>query len=236
MVRTMRSIRRILPLLALAAAFGAVWASGLPGELSWTGLARHHAALAAWVGLHPVLAPVLFVLLYVVVTALSVPEAAIVTVAGGLLFGTVLGGALTVVGATGGACILFVVARFALAESLARRGGTLMRVVRDRLQRDGFLYLLSIRLIPAFPFWLVNLAAALCGMRLAPFAAATFLGIAPGTFVFASIGAGIGSVLAAGGRPDLRLIFSLPVLGPLIGLAALSLLPLLWRRRSRSGA
>ena len=225
----MRLLRRFLPLLLLLAALAAVWWSGWLDQLSWTGLATHRAALAAVVADHPVGAPALFVALYIAVAALSVPEAAVVTLAGGLLFGTILGGILTVVGAT----ILFAVARSALAEPLARRGGSVMRAVRDRLQRDGFLYLLSIRLIPAFPFWLVNLAAALCGMRLLPFAAATFIGIAPGTFVFASIGAGIGSVLAAGGRPDLSLIFSWPVLGPLVALAALSLLPLLWRRRSR---
>ena len=229
----MRLLRRFLPLLLLLAALAAVWWSGWLDQLSWTGLATHRAALAAVVADHPVGAPALFVALYIAVAALSVPEAAVVTLAGGLLFGTILGGILTVVGATIGATILFAVARSALAEPLARRGGAVMRTVRDRLQRDGFLYLLSIRLIPAFPFWLVNLAAALCGMRLLPFAAATFIGIAPGTFVFASIGAGIGSGLAAGGRPDLSLIFSWPVLGPLVALAALSLLPLLWRRRSR---
>jgi len=229
----MRQLRRFLPLLLLLAAIAAVWWSGWLDQLSWTGLAAHRAALATLVADHPVEAPALFVVLYIAVAALSVPEAAVVTLAGGLLFGTVLGGILTVIGATIGATILFAVARSALAEPLARRGGSVMRAVRDRLQRDGFLYLLSIRLIPAFPFWLVNLAAALCGMRLLPFAAATFIGIAPGTFVFASIGAGIGSVLAAGGRPDLSVIFSWPVLGPLVALAALSLLPLLWRRRSR---
>jgi uncharacterized membrane protein YdjX (TVP38/TMEM64 family) len=226
----MRSIRRFLPLIVLLAALLGVWTSGVLDQLSWGGLARNHAVLAGWVADHPVLAPCLFVLLYIAVAALSVPEAAVVTLAGGLLFGTTLGGVLTIVGATIGAVILFLVARSALAEPLARRGGAVMRSVRDRLHRDGFLYLLSIRLIPAFPFWLINLAAALCGMRVVPFAAATFIGIAPATFVFTSIGAGIGGVLASGGRPDLGMILTLPVLGPLLALAALSLLPLLWRR------
>jgi uncharacterized membrane protein YdjX (TVP38/TMEM64 family) len=232
----MRQIRRYLPFVVLLAAAAAVWASGWLDQLSWAGLARNQAALAGWVAAHPIEAPCLFVLLYIAVAALSVPEAAVVTVAGGLLFGTELGGTLTVLGATAGAVILFVVARSALAEPLARRGGAVMRAVCDRLHRDGFLYLLSVRLIPAFPFWLVNLAAALCGMRLLPFAAATLVGIAPGTFVFASIGAGIGNVLAAGGRPDLGIIFTLPVLGPLVALAALSLLPLLWRRWTQPNA
>ena len=107
--------------------------------------------------------------------------------------------------------------------------------VRAGLRRDGFSYLLAIRLVPAFPFWLVNLAAALSGMRLLPYAAATVLGIMPATFVYASIGAGLGDVLSTGGRPDLTVVFSPRILGPLIGLAALSLLPVAWRRWKRSG-
>ena len=103
--------------------------------------------------------------------------------------------------------------------------------MRARLRRDGFRYLLAIRLIPLFPFWLVNLAAALCGMRLGSYVAATALGIVPVTAVLAWTGAGIGTLLAAGQRPDLSVVVSLPVLGPLIALAALSLLPLVWRRR-----
>jgi uncharacterized membrane protein YdjX (TVP38/TMEM64 family) len=104
------------------------------------------------------------------------------------------------------------------------------------LARDGFNYLLSIRLVPLFPFWLVNLAAALGGVRPFPYVTATLIGIAPATFVFASIGAGIGDVLARGGRPDLSAILSWPVLCPLLGLAALSLLPVAWRRwRARDG-
>jgi len=108
--------------------------------------------------------------------------------------------------------------------------------VREELRRDGFSYLLAIRLVPAFPFWLVNLAAALSGMRLLPYAAATVIGVTPATFVFASIGAGIGEVLAMGGRPDLSAIFSARILGPLIALALLSLLPVAWRRWKRTDA
>ena len=182
----------------------------------------------------PALAPIAHVALYAVFVALPVPQAVVVPISGGLLFGTILGGALAVLGATMGAVILFFLARSAFGESLASRGGPFVQTVREGLRRDGFNYLLAIRLIPIFPFWLVNLAAALGGMRLLPFAAATLLGIAPGTFVFASVGAGIGSVLATGGQPDLSIILSLPVLGPLIGLALLSLLPVAWRTWRKS--
>ena len=226
----MPRLRRFLPLLVLAVAIGAIWASGLAGELNWAALARHQAGLLAWVDRYGPIAVAAYVLLYAGAVALSLPQAVVLTITGGLLFGTILGGALAVLGATIGAIALFLIARSALGDSLAAKGGPFLQKLRDELRRDGFTYLLAIRLIPAFPFWLVNLAAALGGMRLLPYAAATLIGIAPGTFVFASIGAGVGEILATGGTPDLSVIFSWPILGPLVALAILSLLPVLWRR------
>jgi uncharacterized membrane protein YdjX (TVP38/TMEM64 family) len=150
--------------------------------------------------------------------------------AGGLLFGTLAGGALAVTGATTGAVLLFLIARSAFAGAMASRGGAALTKLRDDLQRNGFSYMLALRLIPVVPFWLVNLAAALCGMRLGQFATATFIGIIPATFVIASFGAGVGGVLARGERPDLGLLVSWPVLGPLVALAMLSLTPVIWRK------
>jgi uncharacterized membrane protein YdjX (TVP38/TMEM64 family) len=108
--------------------------------------------------------------------------------------------------------------------------------MRAELHHNGFLYLLSIRLVPLFPFWLVNLAAALAGMRLLPYFGATLLGIIPATIVYAAIGSGIGDVLAEGRRPDLSVIFSPGILGPLLGLAVLALLPIVWRHWKRANA
>ena len=177
-----------------------------------------------------------YVASYAAVVALSLPVGALFTVGGGLLFGTLAGGALAVAGATGGAILLFLAASSALGPLLAGRAAPFLDRVRPGLQRDGFSYLLAIRLIPAVPFWLANLAPALVGMRLASFAGATFIGIMPASFVFAGIGAGVGSVLAAGGQPDLSVIWSAPVLLPLLGLAALSLAPVIWRHwRARNG-
>jgi uncharacterized membrane protein YdjX (TVP38/TMEM64 family) len=232
----MRFIRRFWPLALLLAAVAAAWASGLEQQISWAALARNQVALGAWVASHPVAAPALYVAIYAVAVALSVPESAVLTVAAGLLFGTLLGGILAVVGATVGAVALFLAVRHHLADAIARRGGRFLDGVRTGLERDGFSYLLAIRLVPAFPFWLVNLAAALSGMRLLPYVAATLLGVLPATFIYASIGAGIGTVLVAGGKPDLGIIFSPHVLGPLVALAALSLLPVAWRRWKRSDA
>jgi uncharacterized membrane protein YdjX (TVP38/TMEM64 family) len=232
----MRLLRRFWPAALLLIAIAAAWVAGLSQHIGWAALARHQAALLAWVASHPVTAPLLYLLIYAVAVLLSLPESAVLTMAAGLLFGTLSGGILAVLGSSAGAIALFLAVRYHLADALAARRGRFLDAVRLGLRRDGFSYLLAVRLVPAFPFWLVNLAAALSGMRLVPYATATVLGIIPATFVYASIGTGLGDVLSTGGQPDLAVIFSPRILGPLIGLAVLSLLPVLWRRRKRSSA
>ncbi len=232
----MRTLRRFWPVALLLAAVIAAWAGGATRQISWESLGRNQTVLLDWVSAHPIMAPSLYVLIYAAAVLLSLPESAVLTVAAGLLFGTLFGGILAVIGSSAGAIALFLAVRYHLADAIAHRGGRFLTAIRAGLCRDGFSYLLAIRLVPAFPFWLVNLGAALSGMRLLPYAAATVIGIVPATFVFASIGAGLGNVLAAGRSPDLTAIFSPRILGPLIGLAALSLLPVAWRRWKRSGA
>ncbi len=225
----MTALRRLWPLLLLAALLAAAYATGLHRQLSWPALAAHEAELRQRVAQHPLWAAALYVVVYAAAVAISIPGAVVLTVSGGLLFGTAAGGALAVAGAWVGAVLLFLAARTALGPLLAARAAPLLDRVRPGLQRDGFSYLLALRLIPVVPFWLTNLAPALVGMRLAPYAAATLLGIIPATLVFASIGAGVAGVLAEGGQPDLSVIVSAPVLLPLLGLALLSLLPVAWR-------
>ncbi|MEI7713808.1 MAG: VTT domain-containing protein [Rhodospirillales bacterium] len=229
----MIALRRFVPLAMLALVFLAIWWTGLAAQLTWNGLASNRATLAAWVATHALSAAAAFATIYAISTALSLPQAVLLTIAGGLLFGPIVGTALTVVGATAGAAILFLTARSALGDTMSRRGGAALAAVREALRRDGFSYLLAIRLVPLFPFWLVNLAASVCGIRLGTFALATAIGIIPGTFVFSSIGAGVGDVLAAGGSPDLSIFFTLPVLGPLVGLEVLSLAPVAWKKWKR---
>jgi uncharacterized membrane protein YdjX (TVP38/TMEM64 family) len=226
------TITRLWPLLALAGLVALAWASGATRLLSFEALGAHRAALDAWVAARPALAAGAYVALYTVVVALSLPGGVVMTLAGGLLFGAWAGTALTVVGATLGACLLFLAARSALAPLVAGRAAGLLDRIRPGLERDGFFYLLTIRLIPVVPFWLANLAPALVGMPFGAYAAATAIGIIPGTAVFSGIGAGLGEVLAAGGRPDLGVILSPPILLPLLGLAALSLLGAWWRKRT----
>jgi uncharacterized membrane protein YdjX (TVP38/TMEM64 family) len=225
----MRFLLRLSPVLALLAAFAIAYAMGLHDVLSWAGLSARQGEFQKYIMMYPFGAAAGFAGLYAAAVAVSFPGAVVLTVASGLLFGTVEGGALTVLGATTGSVLVFLIARSALAPLLFRAVGPALARFRQGLDGNTFSYVLALRLIPVFPFWMVNLAPALLGARLLPFAAATALGILPATFIYASLGTGIGGVLAGGGRPDLTVIFTPPVLLPLFGLAALALLPVGWR-------
>ena len=225
-----RGLLRFLPLALIAAGMAAAFLSGLHRHLGWEALRDARFALLDLVAAHPVAAPAAYVLAYVCVTAFSLPGAAAMTLAGGFLFGTLAGGGLAVVGATIGATAVFAAARTALGDRLRLRTGGMLARIEEGFRRDAASYLLFLRLVPAFPFFVVNIAAALLGARPGVFVATTLVGIVPGTFVFASIGAGLGSVFDAGARPDLSVALSWPVLGPLLGLGLLALLPVAWRR------
>jgi uncharacterized membrane protein YdjX (TVP38/TMEM64 family) len=224
--------RRFAAPVAIAILFVLFWAFGLHRHLTLDALAAQREALAALVAARPLAAAVVYVVSYIAVVAFSLPGGAVMTLAGGLLFGAFLGTALAVLGATIGAAVLFLLARSAFVPLVAGRAAGLLAPLRAGLARDGFFYLLSLRLVPVFPFWLLNLAPALLGMAFVPYLAATFLGIIPATLVFAGIGAGLDEVFLSGGSPDLGVIFSPGVLLPLLGLAALSLLGAWWRRRA----
>jgi uncharacterized membrane protein YdjX (TVP38/TMEM64 family) len=224
--------RRFVAPLAIVVLVALAWAFGLHRYLTLEALAAQREALAALVAARPVLSALMYVAAYIAVVAFSLPGGAVMTLSGGLLFGAFIGACLAVLGATIGAAVLFLLARSAFAPLVAGRAEGLLGPLRVGLARDGFFYLLSLRLVPVFPFWLLNLAPALLGMAFAPYLAATFLGIIPGTLVFAGIGAGLDEVFLSGGVPDLGVIFSWGVLLPLLGLALLSLLGVWFRRRS----
>ncbi len=226
---------RLWPILALLAAIGLAWLLGLHRYLSMEALARYHGALRDLVAAKPVLAAASYLAVYFGVVTLSVPVGPVMTAAGGLLFGRWLGALLAVTAATAGACLLFLAVRTALGPMMERRAGPFLDRLRPGLERDGFWYLLSLRLLPVVPYTVGSIAPALVRMPFPAFALATALGILPSTAIFASIGAGLEEVFARGGRPDLSIVLSAPVLLPLCGLAALSLMGMWWRRR-RSGA
>jgi len=222
--------RRWLPLAGLLGLGLAVYASGLHRALSLEALQRERAVLQELVAACPVLAPLAFILTYAAAAALSLPGAAFLTVVGGFLFGILLGSLWSVIGATIGAIGLFLIARSTLGAALRERAGPWLVRLEAGFRRDAFSYLLALRLVPLFPFWLINLVPALLQVPLATFAVATFIGIIPGSLVFASVGNGLNAVLARGGQPDLGLVLEPRILLPMLGLSVLALLPALYRR------
>ena len=217
--------------LALVAALLALRFTGLGELLSLDTLARHRAALTGFVAANWLLAAGAFVLAYAAAVALSVPGAVILTLSGGFLFGAVAGTALTVVAATIGATLVFLLARRIFgADALDRLGPVAQRLAAG-LRRDASPYLLVLRLVPLFPFFLVNLVPAFAGVRLPVFVLTTLVGILPATAVFSLAGAGLGSVLDAGGTLEIRSILTPQIIGALCGLAALSLAAIPLKRR-----
>lgn len=222
--------RRVLPLGLLLAAAALAFAFDLDRYLSLAALREHRAALQAYVADHQLAALLIYTAFYGAVVALSLPVATLLTVAGGFLFGTLIGGAATVISATMGATIVFLAARYAFGDFLKNCAAPWLKRFETGFKRHAASYLLILRLAPVFPFFVVNIAPAFLGVRTSLYVATTFFGIMPGTFVYASVGSGLGAILDAGGAPDLNIVFTPPVLLPLLALSALAALPILLRR------
>jgi len=230
------TLGRLAPLAVIAAALMAFFAFGLGDYLSFAALKEHRQALTGFVNANGVWAPVLFVLFYAAATAVSLPGGAILTITAGFLFGSLSGTIYVIVGATLGATGLFLAARTALGEPLRARAGPSLQRMEQGFRDNALSYLLFLRLIPVFPFWLVNLVPAFLGVPLRTYVVGTAIGIIPGCFVYASVGNGLGAVLYAGETPDLGIIFKPEILIPIVGLAILALLPIAYKRFKRNRA
>ncbi len=229
--------KRLIPLVILIGLLVAAFYAGLGRYLSLDYLSENREVLTAWVDANRVLAIPGFIALYTLLVAISFPGAAFLTIIGGFLFGPLLGTVLVVTGATLGATIIFLAARTALGDPLRKRAGGFIKRMEEGFREDAMSYLLVLRLVPVFPFWVVNLVPAFLGVPLRTFVLATALGIIPGSAVYVGVGDGLGAVLDQGGQPDWGLIFNPRVLVPILGLALLSLVPVIYRKvRERRSA
>lgn len=191
------SLARWVPLLLICLAMVLAYALGWHKYVTLERIATHRAVIKAFLTDHALLAPLLYVCLYVVAIALSLPIGLVLTLTGGLLFGWLLGGVCAVVGATVGATIIFLAARSSLGEALGEKAGPWLTKLREGFKDNALSYMLFLRLVPIFPFWLVNLAPAVLGVPLKVYVLGTVVGILPGTFAIASAGAGLDSIIAA---------------------------------------
>ncbi len=221
---------RLLPVAVIVAGLVAFFWLEWYEYLSFAALSEHRQTLLAWYADNTLQLAIGYMALYVLVVAFSVPGAVYLAIGGGFVFGLILGTALVVAAATVGAVAVFLVARYALGDYFRSKAGSAMRRMETGFRDNALSYLLVLRLVPLFPFWLVNLVPAFLGVPLRTFVIGTFFGIIPGSFVYVSVGDGLGAVFDAGGTPDLGIIFEPAILMPIIGLAVLALIPVAYKR------
>jgi len=229
-----KSIKDFLPLIILGLGLILFLAFGLGRFVSIKALAENYNAITAMVAENLILAVVIFFFLYVIAVAFSLPIATPLTLTGGAVLGY-LAAPIIIVAATLGALILFLVARGALADTLSKRAGPFMTKLSKGFHEQPFFWLLALRLIPLAPFWAVNIAPALLGMRTSQYILATLIGIAPGTTVYVAVGRGFDTVLSAGKAPDLSTLGDIRIIAPLVGLGVLALIPILVQKFIKKG-
>lgn len=233
---TITTIRKWLPLVLILLCLSLFFYFNLQRFLSFDALKQHRRMLQTWTERHYLLAVIGFVSIYTISIAVSIPGATFLTLAGGFLFGIVWGSVFVVFSATLGATIIFLAVRSALSEWVAAKTGTWVEKMRTGFQRGAFEYLLFLRLVPVFPFWVVNIVPGLLGVRASTFIIATFFGIIPGSIVYVSLGNGLGYLFDQDQTPNLGIIFEPHILVPLLLLAALSIMPVIYRAIKRKWA
>ena len=171
-----------------------------------------------------------FIAVYFVIVAFSLPGAAVASVTGGFLFGLGLGTTFNVIAASLGAFAIFLAARWGLGKTLAAKmeaSDGALKKLKTGLRENEISVLFLLRLVPAVPFFVANLLPALVGVKFFNFAFTTVLGIIPGAIVFTWIGVGLGEVFDRGESPDLSLLWEPQVIGPILALSALAALPII---------
>lgn len=191
------SLKRWLPLVAIAGFMAFAFFMGWHKALSISALIENRERLGAFVEDNFALTLLAYVGIYIAVVVLSLPGAGILSIGGGFLFGWLVSAPATIVAATIGATLLFVAVTTSFGDALRAKAGPWVAKLKEGFEKDAFNYLLFLRLVPAFPFWLVNLAPAMLGIKLSTYVTATLIGIIPGSFAFAFVGAGLGSVIEA---------------------------------------
>ena len=221
-----QSIGKVVLVLVLAAGIGAFFYFDLSQYLSLQGLKENRDNLLAYTESNYGFAAALFIAVYILQTAFSLPGGAILTLAGGFLFGSVLGTVFVNVGATTGATLAFLAARYLLRDWVEHKFGDRLQAIQAGFAQNAFSYLMTLRLIPAFPFFLVNLVSGLTRVNIGTYVTATAVGIIPGSFVYAYAGRQLGTINSLGeiASPPVLLAFTL--------LGLLALLPIAYRRFS----
>ncbi len=224
------SFGRLAPLIVLVLGLALFFVFDLGRYLNFATLRENRSLLLGWVDQYGFSAVIAYILAYVAVVAFSLPGAAVMSITGGFLFGAVWGSLYIVFGATAGATILFIIAKTSVGDFLRERAGPWMRRMEEGFGENALSYLLILRLVPLFPFFVVNLVPAFLGVPISTYIIGTFFGIIPGVIVFATVGAGLGSIFDSGKEFTLPGIVTPQIVTALVGLAVLALIPIIYKK------
>lgn len=225
------TVYKVVPIVVVVITVIGIFTMGFDSYLSLGALRDNRELIASWYQDHQLTTVVLFVLTYTLVVALSLPGAMWMTLAGGFIFGTLQATIYVVVSATLGASIVFILTKFCMADFFKAKTGKALEKLEVGFKSNALSYLLFLRLVPVFPFWLVNLAPPLLGVPVQTFIIGTAIGIIPGTTVFCWVGSGLGVALDAGDTLDpLETLLRPEIISPIVGLGILSLIPLLHKK------
>jgi uncharacterized membrane protein YdjX (TVP38/TMEM64 family) len=224
------NVGKVAVVLVLACAIGAFFYFDLERFLSLDALKENRDHLLLFTESHYAASVALFILVYIAVTGLSLPGAVILTLAGGFLFGSIPATLCVNVGATTGATLAFLAARYVLREWVEHKFGRWLEPLQQGFAKNAFSYLLTLRLIPIFPFFVINLVSGLTRMSVGTYVAATALGIIPGSFVYAYAGRQLGTI------NSLKEVASPNVLAAFVLLGLLALVPVIYKKVSAKSA
>lgn len=222
-------MKKPLPLIIITLLMALAWGFGLTDFLSFESLQEKRHELVHFVEGYPWLSPLLFIALYATCTALSLPVGVYLTLFGGFLFSQPWSTCYVVIGATIGASLLYLAASTSLREPLKKRAGPFLNKFEKGFQDNAWSYLLFLRLIPLFPFWLINLAPAILGVSFRTFVWTTAVGIIPGTFAFAQAGTGLGAIFDSKEGLSINTLLNTDVKIAFIALGIVALFPILYK-------
>jgi uncharacterized membrane protein YdjX (TVP38/TMEM64 family) len=224
------SLRRLAPLIVLALSAAAFFAFGLEDYLTFDMLRNNRRAILDFVAAKQFAAALIFIAVYAAGVIFVPPSGTVMTLLGGFIFGAVFATSYVVIGATIGATVLFLAARYSFGDYLHERAGPAVRKMESGFRENEISYMLVLRLIPLFPFWLVNIAPAFLNVRLRAYVIGTFIGIIPGTAVYAMVGSGLGSALDDAEDLSMAIIMKPEIIAGLAGLGLLALVPVAFKK------
>jgi uncharacterized membrane protein YdjX (TVP38/TMEM64 family) len=224
------TLKKLIPIAILVVGLIIIYFSGLLDYLSYDTLKEHRKTIVAFVQNHFFLSVLIYITVYTLGVAFSIPSGGFMTILGGFLFPQPLSTIFVVIGATTGSTLLFLAAKTAFRDFFAKRIGRVLKKMEKGFLENPASYLLFLRFVPLFPFWLVNLAPAFFGVHIWTYIWTTFIGIIPGSFVYAQAGAGLGAIFDTDQPFSIASVFNWKMRVALICLAIFSLIPIVVKK------